>query len=224
MFTILVKAVCDDAGNSGSAWLHQRALHVPLKVCRVGGTFTFSDHQHELRQQNGNALWLTAGIGLTSAYAALNASLNDMFFLEGPEPLHILHLHVHHALEALPKLQELRGWASQFDPVRGPESAIGGMMHDTQSHIRRKTYTLHLYLTQSPSTRSAVAAFDKLSPVQATTGRRMAGTDIIEQVTAHFGVDHPLAFVCGPPSFVSDATAALLSMGLPESLILTDDP
>lgn len=226
LFTLLVKAVCDDAEHSGSAWLHQKSLHSALKVCRVGGTFTFADHQHQLRQQRGNVLWLTGGIGLTSAYAALNSSLNDMFFVEGSEHLHVLHLHVHHTLDSIPKLTEFKNWATQFHPAEGSFSAASSLSTAESSWYqpKRKTYTLHLFLTQSPSTQKATTSAEKLSPVRVTAGRRMSGADIVEQVRAHFGADHPLTFLCGPPSFVSNATDALLSMGLPESLILTDDP
>ncbi|KPA79730.1 hypothetical protein ABB37_05489 [Leptomonas pyrrhocoris] len=214
LFTLMVKATGSDPRKSGSAWLHQHSLHTPLRVCNVGGAFTFADHHDTLQKLRGNMLWVTAGIGITSAYAAMNSSLDDTFFAEGTEALHVVHLHANHTLETVPKLEEFMRWQRRF-PLESR---------------RAKTYVMELFIPQAKNgeeedrareSHSAASPSPPTTPV--THHHHLHKDDVLRAVQTYFGPDLPLAYVCGPPNFVSDCTDALMSAGLPEAQILTDD-
>ncbi|KPI89989.1 hypothetical protein ABL78_0849 [Leptomonas seymouri] len=220
LFTLMVKTTCNDPQISGSAWLHQRSLHAPLRVCAVGGTFTFADHQDTIRKLRGNVLWVTGGIGITSAYAAMNSSLDDTFFAEGKESLHVVHLHANRTLETVAKLDEFVRWQRRFPPERGSQS-------DADRH--NKSYVMELYIPPKAeegqgSVRGRHGAPSPTPPTTPITHRHhLRKEDVMLAVQTYFGPDLPLAYVCGPPKFVSDCVEALLSAGLPEAQILTDD-
>lgn len=221
LFTLMVKAAGSDPRLSGSAWLHQRSLHTPLRVCGVGGTFTFADHLDTIRRLRGHMLWVTAGIGITSAYAAMNSSLDDTFFAEGKEPLHVVHLHANHTLATVPKLDDFVRWQRRFPREDARRENLVGR--------GKKTYVMELFI--SPPTEAAEGHVAGMSgPVSpplpstpVTHRRRLLPKDLLGAVQKYFGADLPLAYVCGPPNFVSACTDALLSAGLPEAHILTDD-
>ncbi|KAG5477082.1 hypothetical protein LSCM1_05423 [Leishmania martiniquensis] len=228
LFSLMVKASSTDPQTSGSAWLHQHSLNVPLPVVRVGGTFTFADHHHTIRSVGGRVLWLTAGVGITAAYAFLNSSIGDTFYVESAEPLHVVHLHANHTLETVPKLDEFVRWQRDFPrPAGGTAESIS---HGGDAGKRRKTYVLELFITPAVGTSegrrmSPEETPPNASPANPITHRlRMQPADISSALQRYFGADMPLAYVCGPPSFVGDLTSALLSAGVPESHILTDDP
>jgi nitrite reductase/ring-hydroxylating ferredoxin subunit/ferredoxin-NADP reductase len=231
LFTLMVKAVGTDPQTSGSAWLHQRSLHTPLRVCSVGGTFTFVDHHDTIRMLRGNTLWVTAGIGITSAYAAMNSSLDDTFFVEGSEPLHVVHLHANHTLETVPKLSEFVRWQHLFPSKR---ASLGGNNNsDASPTMGRfvKSYVMELFISSSGRSeeeeRLARERRGSTPPPASTTPltnrHRLRKEDVVRAVHTYFGPDLPLAYVCGPPSFVNDCTDALLSAGLPVTQILTDE-
>lgn len=232
LFTLMVKAAGTDPQRSGSAWLHQRSLHTPLRVCGVGGTFTFADHHDTIRRLRGNMLWVTAGIGITSAYAAMNSSLDDTFFAEGSEPLHVVHLHANRTLEAVPKLDTFIRWQRRFprETTSQPQSS-SSVSSDGSAGGRsgRKTYVMELFISppkggadgDARGRHGATSPSPHTDPI--THRHHLHATDIMQAVQTYFGSNLPLAYVCGPPHFVSDCSDALMSAGLPEAHILTDD-
>ncbi|KAK7194516.1 Rieske [2Fe-2S] domain/Rieske-like [2Fe-2S] domain containing protein [Novymonas esmeraldas] len=236
LFSLIVKAAGTDAQTSGSAWLHHHALHAPLRVVRVGGTFTFADHHDTIRRVGGRVLWLTAGVGVTAAFAFLNSSLDDSFYVESAEPLHVVHLHANRTLETVPKLDELVRWQRRF-PRSVPST--------TTKAKGSKSYALELFITPAKAAATAAKREDDredgrprvgavLSPssnsivttVPLTHRARLQPAAVAAAVQTYFGADAdpPLVYVCGPSAFVSDCADALLSAGVPESHILTDDP
>ncbi|CAM39162.1 conserved hypothetical protein [Leishmania braziliensis MHOM/BR/75/M2904] len=228
LFSLIVKATSADTQASGSAWLHHHSLHVPLPVARVGGTFTFADHHDTIRRVGGRVLWLTAGVSITSAYAFLNSSLGDSFYVETLEPLHVAHLHANHTLETVPKLDEFVRWQRDFprSELETTEKASGG----SDARHLRKTYAMELFITPTKDAGAGRDISTETPPLNScpvipiTHHRRMQPADVFSAVQKYFSADMPLTYVCGPQGFVKDCTNALLSAGVPESLILTDDP
>ncbi|KAL7706167.1 Rieske [2Fe-2S] domain/Rieske-like [2Fe-2S] domain containing protein [Lotmaria passim] len=221
LFTIMVKATGTDPERSGSAWLHRFSLHTPLRVCGIGGTFTFADHHDTIRQVCGNVLWITAGIGITSAFAAMMSTLNDTFFAEGKEALHVVHLHANHTLDTVAKLNEFMRWQRRFP-----------LTEATRNSSSAKTYVMELFISltkdskggETEKQQGSTSPLPPSLPATPVTHRhRLHKEDVVRAVQTYFGADLPLAYVCGPASFVSDCTDALLSAGLPEAHILTDD-
>ncbi|AYU79552.1 Rieske [2Fe-2S] domain/Rieske-like [2Fe-2S] domain containing protein, putative [Leishmania donovani] len=228
LFSIIVKAACTDTQASGSAWLHEHSLNAPLPIARVGGTFTFARHHDTIRRVGGRVLWLTAGIGVTPAYAFLNASLGDSLYVESAEPLHVVHLHSNRTLETVPKLEQFGRWQREF-----PRSALGTAEKTSGGSGARKpvkTYVMELFITPSTDAgqeqrTSAESSPPNSCPVTTITHRsRIRPANVSAAVQKYFGADMPLAYVCGPQKFVNDCTEALVSAGVPESHILTDDP
>lgn len=201
LFSVLIKAYPQHP-RSGSAWMHSNALHTPLRVCEVGGSFTVADHMARIREVRGNVLWLTAGIGITTALAAANATFNDIFFIQDDsDELHVVHLHVDHTVDSVAKREVFGRLATSFVP-----SASG-----------RTSYVFRLFLSG-----------EKELPIRVSTdavtlGRRLRGEDVQQAAHQCFGAQPFLTFICGPPGFVNDCTNALLSAGVPEKDIVCDD-
>ncbi|KAG5477346.1 hypothetical protein LSCM4_04565 [Leishmania orientalis] len=228
LFSLIVKANSTDTQASGSAWLHRYSLHVPLPVVRVGGTFTFADHHNTIRRVGGRVLWLTAGVAITAAYAFLNSSLGDSFYAASAEPLHVVHLHANHTLETVPKLDEFVRWQRDFPRSALEREERNGSGRDAGT--LGKTYVMELFITPTDHTGEERCTRPGGTPPNAcpaspiTHRLRMQPADLSSALQRYFGTDIPIAYVCGPPSFVTDLTSALLSAGVPESHILTDDP
>ncbi|EPY32602.1 hypothetical protein AGDE_06345 [Angomonas deanei] len=203
-FTIMVKSYPDATKKGGSAWLHQYGIHSLLKVVRVGGSFTLNDHMTRIKALQGNVLFITAGIGIASAYANVNAYFNDPLSLEyASSRMNILHLHVDRETSTVAKLDTLLDIAKRFSPEMG----------------LRECYRLHCFLSRQERITDGTY---KGGPF--TLGRRLNGKDVLEQTTAYFGDGVPfLAFVCGPTEFINDCTSFLLSAGASESDIIIDD-
>lgn len=228
LFSIIVKAAGTDTQTSGSAWLHERSLSVPLPIARVGGTFTFAHHHDTIRRVGGRVLWLTAGVGMTPAYAFLNSSLDDSLYVASAEPLHVVHLHSNRTLATVPMLEQFVRWQRDF-----PRSALDTAEKTSGGSDARqpgKTYVMELFITPSTDASQGQCTSTGSSPPNscpATTiihRSRIQPANVSAAVQKYFGADIPLAYVCGPQKFVSDCTKALVSAGVPESHILTDDP
>lgn len=257
-FTVIVKRKSTDPTTSGSAWLHQHALHTPLPLCRVGGELTMANHSSRIRAFHGRTLWLTAGIGITSAYANVVAALtgnddndNDGGSGRSSDSLHILHLHVDRYMGGVAKLPELVELTRRFPctPHRpsgnvGEERSCGWEGNEeTARHgacpTAERSYTLRLFLTKAaseeglgseggggPKTEPSPLATAVRLPNAVMDGRRYDCQDILDAAHDVFGAAGSgfLSFLCGPPSFVGGCTSALLTLGVAEPDILTDDP
>ncbi|GET89314.1 hypothetical protein, conserved [Leishmania tarentolae] len=228
VFSIIVKATSTDTQASGSAWLHQHSLKVPLPIVRIGGTFTFACHYDAIRRVGGRVLWVTAGIGMTPTFAFLNSALGDSLNVESVEPLHVVHLHSSRTLEAVPKLEQFVRWQREFP--RSELDTVGNTSGGSNAAKPSKTYVMELFITLSTDVgqeqrTSAASSPPKSYPVVPITHRsRMQPANVSAAVRKYFGEDMQLAYVCGPQQFVNDCREALLSAGVPESHILTDDP
>lgn len=245
LFTVVVKCKGEDPAASGSAWLHRYGLHAPLRLCRVAGSFTMVDHDRRIGDYDGRVLWLTAGIGITSAYASLTAALTDGYYVNSTvDPLCVLHLHVDRTVDGVAKLRDLLELASRFPRHRADTS---------DDHASTKSYAVRAFLTrEDPAGRPAsgdsttcsstsvkrakrekpqplgellTAAVRENPDCDAVFGARFGYSEIATATDQVFGRGRPfLALVCGPPQFVDMCSSALLSLGVREDDILTDDP
>lgn len=256
-FTLLVKRAGSNTAVSGSAWLHQYALHASLRLLSVGGTLTMAHHAQRIRAVRGQVIWLTAGIGITSAYANVMAAFDrgtakvEGGCLAAGEPLRVVHLHVDRCMDGVAKLRELKELSQRLasdnghDERQRRDSSLGGASASApcSSHTAAtRSYTLQLFLTKdvapqqttspSPSlctepARLATAGTEVPCEVVAVQwGRRLGFEDIAAAANSALrdSAGGFLSFVCGPPSFVETCTSSLISLGVDERDILTDDP
>lgn len=200
LFTLMIKAVVESHG--GSAWMFSNALRQRFPLVRYGGSFTLTHHMDRLRAVEGRVVILTAGIGITPCYASLrrhveNPTLGDTLRLS------IVHLHVDRTLLSVVKLEQLMKWH-----------------YADAAHF---TYRFHCYLTQQQQF-SSHAVEDDLLRSLVTCGRRPDTGEIGNFLGGFVSESSPaLAFVCGPPTFVRMGKVALLSHGMLESDVLTDE-
>ncbi|EPY26916.1 hypothetical protein STCU_06014 [Strigomonas culicis] len=165
--------------RGASTWMHNYALHSSLHVCQVNGHLTHAHHARRLHELQGRVLWLTAGIGISCAFAALNQSFNEDLAVmpsQARGALHALHLHTDCAVAAVAKLPDLLDLQRRYaDP--------------TAAH----TYQLHCYITQGQAAAAATQTY-------VTSGRRITAADIAQRTRSFFGDGvRFLSFVCGPP-------------------------
>lgn len=99
-------------------WMYEYSLYSVLRVITIGGSFTLVDHMQEIRQLEGRVLWLSAGMGICNAYAALqtrfdhltNESERAVRYQE--DALTVVHIHVERCVKRIPKLDVLLKWST----------------------------------------------------------------------------------------------------------------
>ncbi|CCW71001.1 unnamed protein product [Phytomonas sp. Hart1] len=206
LFSLIVKANTNYPSGA-SMWLHNYSLYTPLKVQSFGGNCTLIDHLPRICALQGRVLWLTAGIGITNAYAAIFSSfLSTDPAIQTIQYLHIVHLHVDRWTKCIPKLNNfvLHGCSG----------------HREINEAGHKRLTFKAFLTQQ----SEPAATDnKEWETCITYGRRMHTGDVEEAVKREFlRARGFLVYICGPLQFINNFSEALLAMGVSEPDIITD--
>ncbi|ORC89603.1 uncharacterized protein TM35_000111370 [Trypanosoma theileri] len=197
LFTLIIKAANESRG--GSVWMFSNALHQQFTLIRVGGNFTFTHHMSRLREIEGRIVILSAGIGITPAYASLCRYFEEIPEKEIPK-LHVLHLHVDRTTSSVVGLQKYIQWH-----------------YAKEVHF---TYRFQCYLTKQNS--DTIMMNESLRAIT-VCGRRPTVEDIHNFVREFVSASPVLAFVSGPSIFVSMGKLALLSLGVLESDLLTDE-
>lgn len=203
LFTLIIKEAKGSRG--GSTWMLKNGLQQRFPLLLVGGRFTLSHNIRRLLELEGRVVVLSAGIGLTAPYALLkrlfDGSQSPVSTDEGNiAMIQVVHLHVDGKESLLPRCDDLVRWCSHQGD--------------------RFMYRFHCYLTkQDPSAMS-----NHLLRPHTTCGRRPTLWDVEEFMGEFVRTSPPLAFVSGPTEFVTMGKNALLSLGVLESDVVTDDP
>ncbi|KAH9599607.1 Flavoprotein pyridine nucleotide cytochrome reductase-like [Trypanosoma melophagium] len=196
LFSLIIKAARESRG--GSIWMLNNALHQKFTIIRVGGNFTFTHHMSRLREVEGRVVVLSAGIGITPSYASL-----CRYFEEKPEKnvpkFHVLHFHVDRTLSSVVGLEKYIKWH-----------------HTKEAYF---TYRFNCYLTKQNSN----TVMDESLCAITTCGQRPTMEDIQKFVGEFVSTSPVLVFVSGPSMFVRTGKLALLSLGVLESDVLTDE-
>ncbi|KAG8347964.1 hypothetical protein TRVL_01205 [Trypanosoma vivax] len=201
-FSLIIKASAESKG--GSSWMLNNALHQRFALLRVGGRFTFGHNIARILALRGRVVILSAGIGVTAPYASLREFLDGGRPMSGNKELdalefHIKHLHVDRTVLTLAKKHDFIRW------------------HNTES--TRFVYRFHCFFTQQ---RTETMEDELLKPL-ASCGRRPQQEDVHDHFSQFVERSPAVAFVSGPPEFVRMSVSALLSLGMLESDILTDE-
>eukprot|EP00796_Vickermania_ingenoplastis_P009262 gene9262-6513_t len=234
-------------------WIYEFSLYAVMPVRSVSGRFTLADHMQQLRELGGRVLWLSAGMGISSAYAAMQVFFGPSIALEDvrlrfcEDTLMVLHLHVERQKTAIPKLETLLEWARRCAPQ--PSNDVNGVKRRRRHHSRsdsnaegpvplyspvpqQATYIFHCFLTKEQEPRTLFPS--PLPPVGGgehgvalpcfVYGRRPTSLDLRLAVETYFGREPFLAYVSGPQSFIEEQLQVLRAMGVPENCVLTPVP
>lgn len=61
--------------------MYEEGLHKIVKVRQFSSIFTMDTYVPRIRQVNGQVLWLTGEMGITSAYAGMKSYFDDSMFI-----------------------------------------------------------------------------------------------------------------------------------------------
>lgn len=165
--------------KSKLSFLYRLPLLSSLLLVSFSGSFTLTYHMDLINACNGRVLWISAGLGVCSAYASMHIFFCDPVVLphrfreQCNDNLTVVHIHAERERRRIPKLHVFEEWEDHFSPLlrRGsPRSISPGIQHanwftdpstatETGSSARSccspsntLSYVFHAFLTKETET------------------------------------------------------------------------